>query len=1599
MKPNMIKKWSIALLVAAGAAGLTGCEGLRVEEGSSTSNHSGLVADRSITGKLSGVVVDEDGRALSGVTVSAYGMSTTSESNGTWTLNNVPITNLVINSVNDGAAGSNTDVPTDGDVDVNSPIVAQGKIYTSFSKSGYATFHSTYEGAIGVISHSGTQDDPNSIVVDSISATIPYVELSEMNRTFTGTVYDLGESNYAFQKAVNADVQMRLIPNYVTDNLYGFDGVATDLQTPVGGAANEVTSGEFSPGYYGVDPVTVGLDGDGKFTISGAGALRSGYELRVDGTGWRPAQYPEWNPGNQQTLIAVYDANNLAIADANNAVNGLAAGGDIDFGAYWKIEKLNIATGTNGIVTDFGNLYVQNFEADDGIAPRVATMSYFGGPDNLGDGGVGDRTFQDNYINVDSEVATGLGNTTPIVIVFDQDMRSISTMPSAAVRLYDDTLTLISASAVLDGRTLTITTTEDLEEGFYRVLLKRDVFVDKNGERLAGSNLTAHPNNPIAFQAVDQQFDSMYGINYGSSEYTMVSAVTDLDQGANDSLADLDPDIFVNTGSNTVEQTRIERLSDAVRVRLGLAAGTTDPDQAAVTFNAAAGDYRVVITDGIDSEIDMTTTTFADGAVTLDTVASQTGGNTATDAAFTVSDAGKVTVNVQSVQVGYTVAITPTGELTTTAGAAESIILADKFAPRVALQEASDSGQDAHVAVFNLETTDETGEVAYDGKNQLVYPVLNLTASLYDRSGYRGRSEDLANQTDANANSTTNELSDDLVTQSQATPLLATTVATTSTAGKTASTGRSDRFYNAADYDAWYQTSTAPTSTVACNYYYAEDQGALTGWIPVTYADGGAVTVDATRTTISDTTMTDWIDNAALATYVTGGTGTLGASTVTLIKAADPCDTSDPGSQTYYTARTIVIETTEDIADFSFDDAFKNTVGAELNGPAASTTNVNDGSALDTELTALSSAAGELHLLATLGDWRNVNESPRWTNSQGNVNADSNADGISADSLLQLVDTQDAAGNTVAVDHASGVVMADATPPLATSLSHNGGSIVVTFDQPLSTSPALDTAGNPQSEIVFTGDDGIQVVTYTLQITSSTAGTILRSTDYTDRFGNQQLNAAGAFAATLAFADSNKQLTITPTGAAANTVDFTDFFAALSHDNADSAAGTAAAPVPGVGDLSYYATYEYLQDANFNSWINQDTFDLYLASAGAGAASTPSIIGADGQGPRLLATTYAATTDAEGTFLLQDNSGTLSISAAHATATTDSDVVFTNNNDAVYLASGTDDAEVNRVWGYDSTTAANGRSTNSRLVIKFNTAVDISDALAFIYVPTNEEVSDTANIANVVRTTDALPATAGGTFSATARIAGEVAQVDSDGDGAFTDENNVVVELPDYEAALTVNIASTDKLVIQNIVVGGVHYSVHINAPEISNAASTSTETSGLTYIVYRHVHLGAANEVDGILVGTSFTTAAPSFSGQLQYHEEIDTASVSVAFSGNGAVDDDTTNFTGIGGTVTTTTTDEVVALSTTSASATNNTISYTLDALSAGSVAEGVNKVVGRNSTLTVTASDFSGNQTTAVITLMKGHGRVAVDLSGAGADENEKVLLNTISGDAVN
>ena len=72
MKPNMIKKWSIALLVAAGATGLTGCEGMRVDEGAGTATNNGNIAvspnGAALKANLSGIYLHPEAASLSWLT-------------------------------------------------------------------------------------------------------------------------------------------------------------------------------------------------------------------------------------------------------------------------------------------------------------------------------------------------------------------------------------------------------------------------------------------------------------------------------------------------------------------------------------------------------------------------------------------------------------------------------------------------------------------------------------------------------------------------------------------------------------------------------------------------------------------------------------------------------------------------------------------------------------------------------------------------------------------------------------------------------------------------------------------------------------------------------------------------------------------------------------------------------------------------------------------------------------------------------------------------------------------------------------------------------------------------------------------------------------------------------------------------------------------------------------------------------------------------------------------------------------------------------------------------------------------------------------------
>jgi hypothetical protein len=814
--------------------------------------------------------------------------------------------------------------------------------------------------------------------------------------------------------------------------------------------------------------------------------------------------------------------------------------------------------------------------------------------------------------------------------------------------------------------------------------------------------------------------------------------------------------------------------------------------------------------------------------------------------------------------------------------------------------------------------------------------------------------------------------------------------------------------------------------------------GAFSGnWYPSNAAGTPSSVVAVSDDDGSMTTVPPALDNYTITGTYTQALAGGGNAPGNILKENSTKTGCDAGaSSSYDFDRTVVLNMTEGVSAPADLAAFKAQTGV------CGQTNIVSGSELDNSSTGITKVSGPSsgfnndHLLLTFGDWRTIDDSNHFTSNTEAGIANSAFDGSSGNDLMQIVSVQDASGLAATAGNGRGVLIVDATPALATKMTASGStagsSLTIGFDQTISTGDNGEDdnnrAADEDTEFEIQGDG----VNYTFDFTDndgvgaanpasgSNAWTVTRSTDYVDRFGNV-VSADNRLDITLAATTNtdsnvpggmaNSLFTITMVdpststgdndadtdGGAATTdadnVDYTDFFAELSHASAASAAATSGTTP------SFYLDYRDLEDNSFNSWRNVETFDQYDGT------NEPRLVGADSTVPRLQTVAYA-NMDVDATFLLQDTSGIISLSAAHASAAGDPDIIYTPGTDTSYIGGATEDASVNNLWGY-SATVANGESNASRLVFKFavpsGAAVDMTQALAFIYLPTNEQVSDTANIANVVVTTTALTAGGFGRESA-GGLAGSVGQVDSDGDAAYTDEVNVVVELPDYEVSKAVNIASTDLLVLQNLIINDVSYSVHINAPAISTAAPNASETAhGLTTTVYRHVFLDNSDMVGnnngtagaaGIQVGASFTSAAPRFSGELTFREELAAATTAnVVFSTTNAVDDDTAAFNG-----TTTTTDEVVSLSTTAGAAevTDNSITFTLDALSAGSVTETLSKVVGRNSVLTVTAKDHSTNESTTTITLRKGHGQLTVN-AGGGA-QADIVLLNTISGNSI-
>ena len=102
-------------------------------------------------------MVDDFGVALSGVSVYAYGRTTTTDAGGNWILTNVPVTGVNVNS-------------TPQNLEQTTDTTTQGSIYVTYTKNGYAEYKSKISNP-AVITHYGTAGgNPNSIIVDGLVA-------------------------------------------------------------------------------------------------------------------------------------------------------------------------------------------------------------------------------------------------------------------------------------------------------------------------------------------------------------------------------------------------------------------------------------------------------------------------------------------------------------------------------------------------------------------------------------------------------------------------------------------------------------------------------------------------------------------------------------------------------------------------------------------------------------------------------------------------------------------------------------------------------------------------------------------------------------------------------------------------------------------------------------------------------------------------------------------------------------------------------------------------------------------------------------------------------------------------------------------------------------------------------------------------------------------------------------------------------------------------------------------------------------------------------------------------------------------------------------
>ena len=575
-----------------------------------------------------------------------------------------------------------------------------------------------------------------------------------------------------------------------------------------------------------------------------------------------------------------------------------------------------------------------------------------------------------------------------------------------------------------------------------------------------------------------------------------------------------------------------------------------------------------------------------------------------------------------------------------------TVSLRDNFEPHVALQHSNHNGQDILINASSPQFDNGTavsGDNSSDPNNlsemivefdadpdnvpskadkmtdRYYFPKYNLTASLYDKFGFRDLSDNSSLKTTASSaedldNSSYSSVSDQRLENSEKTPLLAVNKpGSDSSAFGTTSTGRSDEFYTTADYNAWATTQTIAAGP-ACSYYSAELSnvtGSFTGnWYPSNSV--GTVTPGSSPVNDSDN------DNSTVPSSLTGysitSTFILGGSTSSGNILSGPSGCGTPAQTVYGYERSVKVNLTEPISQITSLSEFSSTMGV------LGQSNIPSGE-LSVNIVSITAVADKDYMNIQLTDWRTIDASKHFTSDNQTVVANTEAEGISKESLMQIVGMYDSDNVSATAGNGRGIVFVDASPPLATTLTTSDTQsevrLSITFDQPILAGKGFVVHGY--------GDNGSSSsrTSYVFgPITPGASGTVNRSTPINSVFDNSSISSA---IYTSVASGNILTVSITDNG----TTDYSNFFNAMSHQSTNSL--NANDNISGNnfgdnalddGDPTFFLNFDNITDYNYNSWSKVEYYDSYVTNGGGPLDNRsnqfgPRLVGSDGLVPKI----------------------------------------------------------------------------------------------------------------------------------------------------------------------------------------------------------------------------------------------------------------------------------------------------------------------------------------------------------------------------------------------